>query len=81
MIITPITAACFIISKGYPIKVFGLQLIAGGQVMSESMANCVATLGSLHSPFALLMILMVLGHITMAIKHRVQKDPKLLKMI
>lgn len=80
MFITPFTAACFIISKGYPIKVFGLQLLAGGQVLPEMLAKCVANLGSLHSPFAIILMVLVIGHIGMAVIHKLRKDDSLAKM-
>lgn len=81
LIAVPVTAACYIISKGYPLRAFGMVLVAGGQELPAAMASLFSFLGSLHSPFALAMIVLVLGHIAMAIKHIATKDKELVSML
>lgn len=78
LFLVPTSAISLMIGKGYGIKVFGLQLVQ----RSEETIPWLASIGSLHSPFAILLGIMVFGHIFMALYHQfIKKDRTLNKMI
>lgn len=78
MLLAPLSALSLSLSKGRPISVFGLQIIEKG----EPMAN-LAWFGQLHSPIALILIALVIGHAFMAFYHQFKKngEPVLQKML
>lgn len=74
----PITAICFVLGRGFSVKAFGVELIAG----SGSDTPWMQAVGTLHSPLAWLLLLLVIGHITMALLHHfVKKDGTLQRML
>lgn len=78
LIAVPVSALCLMIGKGYGLKVFGLQLVE----RSGETTSWMASVGSLHSPLAILMAVMVAGHAFMAIYHHcIKKDNTLKRML
>ncbi|THK41154.1 cytochrome b [Methylophaga sp. SB9B] len=78
MLIMPFLGALYIHGKGYPVKVFGYELIA--QPADE--VPWALALGEWHSPFAFLLIFLVIAHIAGALYHHfIQKDTVLKRMI
>lgn len=78
MILTPLSAICLMLGKGYGLKLFGHVLVERGATSSEALA----ALGSLHAPLACFLTLMVVGHIAMVLYHRlVLKDKTLQRML
>lgn len=78
LFLVPISAISLMIGKGYGLKVFGLQIVQ----RSEEGISWLASIGSLHSPMAILMGIMVFGHAFMALHHHfVKKDEVLKKML
>lgn len=77
MALLPITGALYLVGNGYGWTAFGIQLVAKGEEIPW-----MATLGSLHSPIAWLLLIMVVGHIGIALVHTfVKKDDVLWRMI
>src|SRR5690606_3449812 len=77
MLVMPITGVMYLLGKGYGLKVFGMQLIARGEGV-----EWMASLGSLHSPIAWLLLLLIAGHVGMALLHHfVKKDDTLKRML
>lgn len=77
MLVMPITGVMYLVGKGYGLKVFGMQLIARGDGV-----EWMASLGSLHSPIAWLLLLLIAGHVGMALLHHfVKKDDTLKRML
>lgn len=78
MLLLPITGMLYVKGLGYPVKAFGIQLLAPSGVETPWMI----TLGGLHSPIAWLLLVMVVGHIAMALFHHfVKKDGTLKRML
>lgn len=78
MILLPITGVLLMAGKGYGLTAFGITLIA----KSESEIGWMASLGSLHSPIALLFVALVIGHIMAALYHHfVERDGTLQRML
>lgn len=78
MLLLPLTGIMTMVGKGYGLKVFGVQLIArgGGEI------GWMAGLGSLHSPIAWGLLVMVIGHVGIALLHHfVKKDGVLRRMV
>lgn len=69
MTLTPITALMFMLGKGHAIKFFGNIIIPGGEGIPSLMI-----LGNLHSPISIIFVTLVIGHIAMAIFHRLVKQ-------
>ena len=78
MIVMPPLGALYIYGKGYPVKLFGQEIIAkpAGETQWAIM------LGEFHSIFAWLLVLLVIGHIAAAIYHHfIRKDDTLKRML
>lgn len=77
MLALPLSALALMIGNGYGVRFFDLELVARGGEKVEWLA----TLGSLHSPLALLFLALVLGHIGAALYHHfVLRDDTLKRM-
>lgn len=77
MVLLPITGILFMIGNGYGFGFLGIQLAAEGPEVPWMIA-----VGSLHSPIAWLLLIMVIGHAGMAlIHHFVKKDGVLRRML
>lgn len=72
----PVTGALTMIGNGYGMKVFGMQLVAKGAEIPWA-----ASIGSLHSPLAWLTLLLVAGHVGMALLHHFKGDDVLRRML
>src|SRR5690606_966579 len=78
MVLLPITGVLYIVGRGYGVKAFGIQLISGSGTETAWMQ----TVGSLHSPIAWLLLIMVIGHVAAALWHHfVKKDGVLQRML
>jgi len=77
MLMMPITGVLYMIGNGYGWTPFGVQLVArGGEI------PWMASIGSLHSPTAWLLLVMIIGHIGIALLHHfVKKDGVLRCMV
>ena len=78
LVLLPLTGIAIMVGNGYGLEVFGMQLVAGGDGIPW-----LADLGGiLHSPVAWLVLLMVVGHVGMALVHHfVKKDGVLRRML
>lgn len=77
ILLLPIAGVLYIVGNGYPWTVFGVELIGEGEEIPW-----MASIGSLHSPIALLLVTLIIGHIAMAIwHHAVKKDDVLRRML
>lgn len=77
MVLMPISGASRMVGKGYGWEAFGIQLVAKGEEIPWLMA-----IGSVHPPLAWLFILMIIGHIGLALFHRfVKRDDVLKRML
>ena len=77
MALLPVTGVLTMLGNGYGLKVFGLQLAAKGDEIDWMIA-----VGSLHSPIAWALLVMVVGHIGIALVHHfVKKDGVLQRML
>lgn len=78
LILMPISGMSYLIGSGYPLNVFGFELVAAGQEIPW-----LASFGAnLHSPLAWLLLIMVIGHAGMAlIHHFVKRDNVLRRML
>lgn len=77
MALLPITGVLTMIGNGYGWSPFGVQLVARGEKI-----EWMASLGGLHSPIAWLLLVMIIGHIGIALVHRfVKKDDVLGRML
>lgn len=74
MVAIPLLGISFMVGNGYGLKVFGWQLVERGQKIP-----LLVDLGSLHSPLAWVLLALVIGHVSMAIKHHFAGDKKLIK--
>ncbi|MDX9687806.1 MULTISPECIES: cytochrome b [Halopseudomonas] len=78
MLLLPITGLMIMIGNGYGWSPFGKQLVARGATDIEWMA----TLGSVHSLIAWTLLILVVGHVGMALLHQlVKKDGVLRRML
>ncbi len=78
MVLLPVAGVLLMVGKGYGLTVFGMQLIA----KSETEIGWMASLGSLHSPLALLFVVLVIGHIAAALYHHfIERDGTLRRML
>lgn len=76
MVLMPMTGAMTMVGKGYGWSPFGIELVAKGEKIPW-----MAALGSVHSPLAWLLLIMVAGHIGVALFHHfVKKDGVLRRM-
>ncbi|WP_442594772.1 cytochrome b [Parapusillimonas sp. JC17] len=77
MVLLPITGILTMIGNGYGLSAFGVEFAAQGNE-----TPWMASLGSLHSPIAWLLLAMVVGHVFMALLHHfVKKDGVLRRMV
>jgi cytochrome b561 len=77
MFLMPVTGLLYMLGKGYGLKLFGTQVLAKTGVTTEWMAS----LGSLHSPLSWLFVVLVLGHIGMALLHHFKGEDSLKRMV
>jgi cytochrome b561 len=76
MVLMPVTGILYMVGKGYGLKAFDVQIIARGAEIEWA-----AAIGGLHSPIAWLLVLLVLGHIGIAlIHHFIKRDDTLRRM-
>lgn len=77
MLLMPITGVMVMLGGGHGLTAFGMQLIAEGEEIAWA-----ASLGSLHSPLAWALTVLVLGHIGIALFHHfVQREDTLKRML
>lgn len=77
MVLMPVTGILTMIGNGYGWSAFGVQLAAKGDEIPW-----MASLGSLHSPIAWLLLIMIAGHVAIALFHHfVKKDGVLRRMV
>ncbi|MGO1501476.1 MAG: cytochrome b [Marinobacter sp.] len=74
LLLMPIAGIMVMLGGGYGVNAFGVQLIAKGEELAWA-----ATLGSLHSPLAWLLTLLIIGHVGMALFHHFVKSDETLK--
>jgi cytochrome b561 len=76
MALMPITGILTMIGNGYGLTAFGIELAAKGDEIAW-----MASLGGLHSPIAWLLLVMIVGHVCIALVHQfVKKDDVLRRM-
>ncbi len=77
MALLPITGILTMIGNGYGWSAFGTRLAAKGDEI-----EWMASLGSLHSPIAWLLLIMIVAHIGIALVHHfIKKDDVLRRMV
>ena len=77
MLLLPITGVLTMLGNGYGLKVFGMQLAEKGPEIAWA-----ASVGSLHSPIAWILVFLVIGHAGMALLHHfVKRDDVLRRML
>lgn len=73
MLLMPITGMMVMLGGGHGLTAFGVALFAEGEEIAWA-----ATIGSLHSPLAWILTVLIIGHIGMALFHHfVQRDDSL----
>lgn len=78
LLVMPFLGMLYVFGKGYPIKFYGLEVVAKPEAETE----WAITVGGFHSPFAILLALLVFAHIAMALYHHfVKKDDVLHRMM
>ena len=78
MLLLPITGLMIMIGNGYGWGPFGIQLVAG----DGPEISWMATLGSVHSLIAWSLLILVVGHVGIALLHHfVKKDGVLKRML
>ena len=78
MLLLPITGLMIMIGNGYGWSPFGIQLVAG----NGPEISWMATLGSVHSLIAWSLLILVVGHVGIALLHHfVKKDGVLKRML
>ena len=78
MFLMPVTGVLYMLGNGYGLKVFGSQLIAKSGVETDWMLS----LGSLHSPIARVFLVLLLGHVGIALVHHfIKRDGVLRRML
>lgn len=74
MILLPITGTLYLLGNGYGVTFFDMELIA----KPEGETPWMATVGSLHSPLAWILLVLVIGHIGAALYHHfIERDDTL----
>ncbi len=77
MLLMPITGIMYMVGSGYGLTAFGIQLVAEGEEVPW-----MVSVGSLHSPIAWILLIMILGHIGIALLHHfVKKDDVMRRMV
>ncbi|MCZ4127931.1 cytochrome b [Stutzerimonas balearica] len=74
MLALPVTGVLYMLGNGYGLEVFGMPLAAKGDEIAW-----MAALGSLHSPLAWLLLMLLAGHIGAALYHRLVKRDDILQ--
>lgn len=78
MLLLPITGVMIMVGNGYGWAPFGMELVAGDGPEIDWMA----TLGSVHSLIAWCLLILVVGHVLIALAHHfVKKDGVLKRML
>lgn len=78
MVLLPPTGIAIVIGNGYPLTVFGIELVSPG----DEIPWLASLGGALHSPVAWLLLVMIVGHAGMALVHHfVKKDDTLKRML
>ena len=75
MLLLPITGVMYMIGNGYGWSAFGIQFVSGG----TEIPWMASVGGALHSPLAWFLLIMVVGHVGMALLHHVVKKDGVLK--
>ena len=79
LLLMPLTGIAIMVGNGYGLEVFGIELVAGG---GDKIPWLAALGGTLHSPLAWLLLVMIAGHAGMALVHHfVKKDGVLRRML
>jgi cytochrome b561 len=77
MLVLPLTGVMYLVGKGYGLKAFDVQLIAGGEKTAW-----LAELGHNHSTLAWILAALVVGHIVIALVHHfIKRDGILRRML
>lgn len=78
LVLMPMTGISIMVGNGYGLQAFGMQIVPDGTEIPW-----LATFGGvIHSPLAWLLVLLVIGHIVMALWHGlVRKDGVLQRML
>src|SRR5690606_2536051 len=77
MLLLPITGVLLMVGNGYGLEAFGIQLVAE----RDNEIAWMASVGSLHSPIAILFVALVVGHVCAALYHHfVVRDDTLKRM-
>lgn len=74
MALLPLTGLFTMLGNGYGLKVFGIQLAAKGAEIPWMI-----DVGSLHSPIAWIMLILIAGHVGMALLHHFVKNDGVLQ--
>lgn len=74
MVLMPLLGMSYMVGNGYGLKIFGWQLVERADEIP-----LLINIGSLHSPLAWLLLVLIIGHIGMALKHHLCGDKKLIK--
>src|SRR5690625_7793696 len=78
MLLMPVTGISILIGGGYGLTAFGVELIAGG----DEIPWLSSFGGTLHSPVARLVLVMIIGHAGLAfVHHFAKKDGVLQRML
>lgn len=78
MVLMPITGVMYLVGLGYGWSAFGIQFISGG----AEIPWMASVGGTLHSPIAWIFLIMVIGHVGMALLHHfVKKDGVMKRMV
>jgi len=64
MVLMPITGILYMVGNGHGLDAFGIGLVAEGEKVAW-----MASLGSLHSPIAWTLLVLVVGHVGIALYH------------
>ncbi|MEP3561546.1 MAG: cytochrome b/b6 domain-containing protein [Marinobacter sp.] len=77
MLLMPLSGMTVMLGGGHGINAFGLQLVPEGEEIAWASA-----LGSVHSPLAWVLTVLIIGHIGMAlIHHFIKRDDTLNRML
>lgn len=78
MLLLPITGIMIMIGNGYGLEPFGIELVAGG----GAKIGWMALLGSVHSLIAWTLLILVTGHVGIALLHHfIRRDGVLRRML
>lgn len=79
MALMPITGVLAMVGKGHGLAAFGIELVARRAEGDE--IAWMASLGSMHSPIAWVLLVLVVGHIAMALHHHfIKRDGTIRRM-